>query len=106
MEEFNEEYQEFFSREYQKMKEAGKEHLLLDAAFFKRLYSQTKIENYFKFLSKTQQEQLIQQEHLWEKLFDVQNFYQKIKDGELFINKIKKIRSIKRELLIMVIPKI
>lgn len=90
LEQFNEEYQEFFGREYQKMKEAGKEQLPLDAAFFKRLYSQTKIENYLRFLSKTQQEQLIQQEHLWEKLFDMQNFYQKIKDGELFINKIKK----------------
>ncbi|HEY4533450.1 MAG TPA: hypothetical protein VIG61_04780 [Fusobacterium sp.] len=90
LEEFNEEYQEFFSREYQKMKETRKEQLLLDAAFFKRLYSQTRIETYFKFLSKTQQEQLIQQDHFWEKLFDVQNFYQKIKDGELFINKIKK----------------
>lgn len=85
---FTEEYQDFFSQEYEKMRVLKEKNLKLDSAFFKRLYSQTKIESYLKFFNPSQRKKLLEQDDFWNKLFDVQNFYQKIKDGEVFINKI------------------
>lgn len=87
---FREEYQEFFSQEYEKTKGLSEKKIKLDSAFFKRLYSQTKIEQYLKYLSLSQREKLLEQSDFWNKLFDLQNFYQKIKDGETFIQKINK----------------
>lgn len=96
---FAEEYQDFFSQEYEKMKELKAKNLSLDASFFKRLYSQTKIESYLKYLSPSQQQKLFEQEDFWNKLFDFQNFYQKIKDGEIFIQQINENKNYKERII-------
>lgn len=96
---FDAEYQAFFQQEYDKMKEKKQDDFQLDANFFKRLYSQTKIQQYLSFLSEERREKLLSQEHLLEKLFDIEQFYSKIRDGEVFMQNIRENKKYQEKII-------